>query len=47
MFIYVAALSVVFLAQSGVTAFIQAPAKRASTRATWGGASKSDAALPG
>ena len=45
MFIYVAALSVVFLAQSGVTAFIQAPAKRASrTRATWGGASKSDAA---
>ena len=45
MLIYVAALSVVFLAQSGVTAFIQAPAKRASrTRATWGGASKSDAA---
>ena len=45
MFIYVAALSVVFLAQSGVTAFIQAPAKRASrTRATWGGAPKSDAA---
>ena len=45
MFIYVAALSVVFLAQSGVTAFIQAPAaKRATTRATWGGASKSDAA---
>ena len=45
MFIYVAALSVVFLAQSGVTAFIQAPAKRVSTRgATWGGASKSDAA---
>ena len=45
MFVYVAALSVVFLAQSGVTAFIQAPAKRASrTRATWGGASKSDAA---
>ena len=45
MFIYVAALSVVFLAQSGVTAFIQAPAKRASrTRATWGGASKNDAA---
>ena len=36
LFIYVAALSVVFLAQSGVTAFIQAPAKRASrTRATW------------
>ena len=44
MFIYVAALSVVFLAQSGVTAFIQAPAKRASTRATWGGAPKNDAA---
>ena len=46
MFIYVAALSVVFLAQSGVTAFIQAPVKapRASTRATWGGASKNDAA---
>ena len=45
MFIYVAALSVVFLAQSGVTAFIQAPAKRASrTGATWGGASKNDAA---
>ena len=45
MFVYVAALSVVFLAQSGVTAFIQAPAKRASrTRATWGGASKNDAA---
>ena len=46
MFIYVAALSVVFLAQSGVTAFIQAPAKRVSTRgATWGGgASKNDAA---
>ena len=45
MFLYVAALSVVFLAQSGVTAFIQAPAKRASrTRATWGGASKNDAA---
>ena len=45
MFLYVAALSVVFLAQSGVTAFIQAPAKRASrTRATWGGAPKSDAA---
>ena len=45
MFIYVAALSVVFLAQSGVTAFIQAPAKRVSTRrATWRGASKSDAA---
>ena len=38
MFIYVAALSVVFLAQSGVTAFIQAPAKapRATTKATWG-----------
>ena len=35
----------VFLAQSAVTAFIQAPAKRASrTGATWGGASKSDAA---
>ena len=44
MFIYVAALSVVFLAQSGVTAFIQAPAKRASTRAIWGGAPKNDAA---
>ena len=46
MLIYVAALSVVFLAQSGVTAFIQAPAKRVSTRgATWGGgASKNDAA---
>ena len=44
MFIYLAALAAVFLAQSGVTAFIQAPAKRASTRATWGGASKSDAA---
>ena len=45
MFIYVAALSVVFLAQSGVTAFIQAPAKRASsTRATWGGTSRNDAA---
>ena len=44
LFIYVAALSVVFLAQSGVTAFIQAPAKRASTRATWGGAPKNDAA---
>ena len=44
MFVYVAALSVVFLAQSGVTAFIQAPAKRASTRATWGGAPKNDAA---
>ena len=45
MFIYVAALSVVFLAQSGVTAFIQAPAKRASrTGATWGGAPKNDAA---
>lgn len=44
MFIYVAALLVVFLAQSGVTAFIQAPAKRASTRATWGGAPKNDAA---
>ena len=45
MFIYVAALSVVFLAQSGVTAFIQAPAKRASrTRATWGGAPKNAAA---
>ena len=44
MFIYVAALSVVFLAQSGVTAFIQAPAKRASTRATWAGAPKNDAA---
>ena len=45
MFVYVAALAVVFLAQSGVTAFIQAPAKRASpSRATWGGASKSDAA---
>ena len=38
MFLYVAALSVVFLAQSGVTAFIQAPAKapRATTKATWG-----------
>ena len=44
MFIYVGALAVVFLAQSGVTAFIQAPAKRASTRATWGGAPKNDAA---
>ena len=45
MFVYVAALSVVFLAQSGVTAFIQAPAKRASrTGATWGGAPKNDAA---
>ena len=45
MFIYLAALAAVFLAQSGVTAFIQAPAKRASrTRATWGGASKNDAA---
>ena len=45
MLLYVGALAVVFLAQSGVTAFIQAPAKRASrTRATWGGASKSDAA---
>ena len=44
MFIYVGALAVVFLAQSGVTAFIQAPARRASTRATWGGASKNDAA---
>ena len=45
MLLYVGALAVVFLAQSGVTAFIQAPAKRASrTRATWGGASKNDAA---
>ena len=45
MFIYVGALAIVFLAQSGVTAFIQAPAKRASrTGATWGGASKNDAA---
>ena len=45
MLLYVGALAVVFLAQSGVAAFIQAPAKRASrTRATWGGASKNDAA---
>ena len=45
MFIYVAALAVMFICQSGVTGFIQAPVKapRASTRATWG-ASKNDAA---
>ena len=38
MFIYVAALAVMFLCQSGVTGFIQAPAKapRATTKATWG-----------
>ena len=45
MFIYVAAIAVMFICQSGVTGFIQAPVKapRASTRATWG-ASKNDAA---
>ena len=38
MFIYVAALAVMFLCQTGVTGFIQAPAKapRATTKATWG-----------
>ena len=38
MFIYVAALAVMFLCQSGVTGFIQAPAKapHATTKATWG-----------
>ena len=38
MFLYVAALAVMFLCQSGVTGFIQAPAKapRATTKATWG-----------
>ena len=38
MFIYVAALAVMFLCQSGVTGFIQAPATapRATTKATWG-----------
>ena len=38
MFIYVAALAVMFLCQSSVTGFIQAPAKapRATTKATWG-----------
>ena len=45
MFIYVAALAVMFICQSGVTGFIQAPVKAPrATRATWGGASKSDAA---
>ena len=38
MFLYVAALAVMFLCQSGVTGFIQAPAKapRATTKDTWG-----------
>ena len=38
MFLYVAALAVMFLCQTGVTGFIQAPAKapRATTKATWG-----------
>ena len=38
MFIYVAALAVMFLCQTGVMGFIQAPAKapRATTKATWG-----------
>ena len=38
MFLYVAALAVMFLCQSGVTGFIQAPAKApcATTKATWG-----------
>ena len=38
MFIYVAALAVMFLCQTGVMGFIQAPAKapRATSKASWG-----------